>query len=583
MGEWALLRMLIKQVAYLMKSSSIFSRGRAIWLAGFGTLAALGGLAGTDSRWIGQLPEAVLLALGAAVAARVARSAGNVRPLRLTLTFLLPAFLLLPPAPAVLVALAACLGSGGSAPGGPLGAGRNGYARTAIGFAPLLLLPDSTLRVDPADPATLALLVLGYALLQTLLALGAAITLRSPERGFALFRLRRRPRLILEGINIPLAWLLAALLSSGSHALAVAMGLLVVGAAWSLVRLTCALADLASTRSVLSRRAAELETLHAIGCEILATPEPGRVFRVIDRECRRILPADAFFIALADSRSHGLKCVYRRRDETPGRLENRPLQRGLATHAVAQKRGVRICDFHRLPVDSPLRREIVGDDMRSTLTVPLLVDNRVIGVMSVQSTAVSAYDRHQLALLATIAQQVAVAVESARHYELATFDSLTRFYTRDYFFKRLEDEYARAKRYETPFALLMLDLDGFKQINDEHGHLAGDGYLRAVGDVVRQALREADSACRYGGDEFCILLPETDLLGGRVIAERIRRAIADLSVAPDGESVRTTVSIGIVAYPAHDVGDLESLLRNADAALYRAKHRGRDCVVPYAA
>jgi diguanylate cyclase (GGDEF)-like protein len=415
-----------------------------------------------------------------------------------------------------------------------------------------------------------------------LLAVGASITLRSAQRGFEQFRFRRR-RLILEAINVPLAWLLAALLGSGSPALAMATGLLVVGAAWSLVRLTQALADLASTRSVLSNRAAELETLHAIGCEIVATPDPDRLFRVIDRECRGILPADAFFIALADSRMPRLHCVYRRRNETPGRLENRLLRRGLASYAAAQKRGVRICDLHRLPVDSPLRREIVGDDMRSTLTVPLLVDDRVIGVISVQSKTVSAYDRHQLALLGTIAQQVAVAVESARRYQLATFDSLTRFYTRDHFFRRLEEEHARVKRYKAPFALLMLDLDGFKRINDEHGHLAGDEYLRAVGDIVRKALREADTACRYGGDEFSILLPETDLLGGRVIAERIRRAVARLAVTPDGEPVRTTVSIGIVAYPEHDAENPEAFLRNADAALYRAKHRGRDCVVQYAA
>ena len=129
----------------------------------------------------------------------------------------------------------------------------------------------------------------------------------------------------------------------------------------------------------------------------------------------------------------------------------------------------------------------------------------------------------------------------------------------------------------------MLDLDEFKQINDRHGHLAGDRYLRALGPVLRASLRLADLACRYGGDEFCILLPETDGAGARTIAERIRVAVGDLIVDAEGTPVRTTASIGLAVHPLHDGGDLKALLRAADQALYRAKRLGRDRVVPWAA
>jgi diguanylate cyclase (GGDEF)-like protein len=188
-----------------------------------------------------------------------------------------------------------------------------------------------------------------------------------------------------------------------------------------------------------------------------------------------------------------------------------------------------------------------------------------------------------MSVLATIAQQAAVAVENARHYALATIDSLTGLHLRDYFFRRFEEEYTRAKRYSGAFSILMLDLDGFKEINDRQGHLAGDRYLRALGAAIKGRMRGADLACRYGGDEFCVLLPETDLAGARPIAERLRQALAHLVVDVDDASLRTTVSIGIASYPEHDTGEIKGLLLRADQALYQAKRAGRDRVVPFAA
>jgi diguanylate cyclase (GGDEF)-like protein len=226
---------------------------------------------------------------------------------------------------------------------------------------------------------------------------------------------------------------------------------------------------------------------------------------------------------------------------------------------------------------------MVAPEIRSVLAVPLLVGERVVGVLSVQSPRASAYDDHQLSVLATIAQQAAVAIENAHHYALATTDSLTGLPLRDDFFRRAEEEYVRALRYSGAFSILMLDLDGFKEINDRQGHLAGDRYLRAFGVALKARMRGADLACRYGGDEFCVLLPETDLPGARPIAERLRQAISRLLVDVDGGVLRTTVSIGIASYPEHDAGELKGLLLRADQALYQAKRAGRDRVVPFAA
>ncbi|NIR60222.1 MAG: GGDEF domain-containing protein, partial [Gammaproteobacteria bacterium] len=168
--------------------------------------------------------------------------------------------------------------------------------------------------------------------------------------------------------------------------------------------------------------------------------------------------------------------------------------------------------------------------LRSAMAVPLIVEQQLRGVLSVACRRAAAYDGQQLELLTTIAQQAAVAIENARHYQLATVDSLTGFHTRDHFFNRLEHEHRRARRYGGSFALLMLDLDGFKEINDGSGHLAGDHFLRVITRTVRAELREADLPCRYGGDEFCLLLPETELEGARAIAERIREAVRKKAV-----------------------------------------------------
>ena len=125
----------------------------------------------------------------------------------------------------------------------------------------------------------------------------------------------------------------------------------------------------------------------------------------------------------------------------------------------------------------------------------------------------------------------------------------------------------------------MLDLDSFKEINDRMGHLAGDRYLQKVGEVIRETMRAADIPCRYGGEEFCVLLPETDLDGATRIAERIRTRVSNLEVRIGDGVLRATISVGIAAYPADYPGTIQGFLEKADQALYLAKQSGRDRVI----
>ena len=159
----------------------------------------------------------------------------------------------------------------------------------------------------------------------------------------------------------------------------------------------------------------------------------------------------------------------------------------------------------------------------------------------------------------------------------ATEDELTGLRSRRSLFQALEREVFRSQRSARAFCVLMIDLDNLKGINDLQGHLAGDAALRAVGQVINAGIRRIDTGARFGGDEFVVLLPETDPTGGWVLAEKLRRGIAEAGVEIDGKPVRMSASVGAVSYP-HDGVTVGEILERADEAMYRSKRAGRDRV-----
>lgn len=161
---------------------------------------------------------------------------------------------------------------------------------------------------------------------------------------------------------------------------------------------------------------------------------------------------------------------------------------------------------------------------------------------------------------------------------LATTDPLTGVYNRRYFMNFSTNEFLRSQRYGHVFSVILMDIDNFKQINDTHGHGVGDEALKAFAANCLEILRESDVLGRIGGEEFSIILPETDLAGTLMVAERFRQAIAELNVQVDEQVVRFTVSIGITCLRQDDTG-IEAVLRRADEALYLAKNGGRNRVI----
>ncbi len=187
-------------------------------------------------------------------------------------------------------------------------------------------------------------------------------------------------------------------------------------------------------------------------------------------------------------------------------------------------------------------------------------------------------DRGKLLILA---QQFLIGLRRAIFYqkvsELAITDTLTQVYTRRYFLERFNEELRRSKKNKLRLSFLMIDIDNFKQYNDRYGHLVGDAILREISKTIRQMVRQIDFIGRYGGEEICIVLAETDKEQASFAAERIRQGIASAVIKVYDEELKATVSIGVSIFP-DNAGNLKDLIEMADQALYLAKETGKNKV-----
>lgn len=215
------------------------------------------------------------------------------------------------------------------------------------------------------------------------------------------------------------------------------------------------------------------------------------------------------------------------------------------------------------------------------LCLPLLGENTdVIGIAVIaQSIGITQPD-YRLRTLNMLRTLIAAAMENARLFELATTDSLTGLYMRRYFDIRLHEESLRLRRHGGNLALLLIDIDFFKQVNDTYGHLIGDEVLKTFAQLLLETTRQnIDLPCRFGGEEFIILLPQTDLEGALVLAERIRQRCELHQFATQlAQPLRVTVSIGIAIMEQATWMPNALLIQQADEMLYAAKHAGRNQV-----
>ena len=217
----------------------------------------------------------------------------------------------------------------------------------------------------------------------------------------------------------------------------------------------------------------------------------------------------------------------------------------------------------------------------SDLCVPMISQGEVLGLLSV-SVPHGPDMAVELAAATTISEQLAIGISNINLREVlrrqSTVDELTGLYNRRYFDETLRRELFRAERMRASLAVVMIDLDHFKRMNDTYGHEAGDLVLRTVGRCLREGVRRSDIACRYGGEELVLVLPECDAAAARACADTIRKTISALQLHyVDATLPQVTASFGIAMWPAHGE-DAHALVHSADRALYEAKHGGRNRV-----
>ena len=218
----------------------------------------------------------------------------------------------------------------------------------------------------------------------------------------------------------------------------------------------------------------------------------------------------------------------------------------------------------------------------SEVALPLLVEGRVIGVLNAESAERAAYGPEHVRTLSVIAQQAATVLRAAQLQEetrrLAITDPLTGLFNRRHFVRELDEHLRRVRRYGGSLAVVALDLDGLKPLNDRHGHAAGDRALVAVATAMRDWVRETDFVARIGGDEFAALLLQVEGGEAEPVVDRLRRTVESLSLRLPASDDRLTISAGVALAP-RDGSDSQTLMLRADAALYAAKRAGRNRVV----
>jgi len=212
---------------------------------------------------------------------------------------------------------------------------------------------------------------------------------------------------------------------------------------------------------------------------------------------------------------------------------------------------------------------------RNIVCVPLRTKDRILGSIEVINKNSGSFDSDDMLILTALVNQVAVAIENARLYEESIVDGLTGLYQRKYFELRLEEELKRSQKYKHPLNLVMIDIDYFKRVNDEHGHLMGDAVLKEVASVFKKSIRLEDVVARYGGEEFVLIMPHTSVENMRKTGERLRAEIEEMEIS----GIRITISVGIGHFDGKEMDfNHRDLINCADRALYLAKKRGRNRV-----
>ncbi len=305
------------------------------------------------------------------------------------------------------------------------------------------------------------------------------------------------------------------------------------------------------------------------------SPDPVQILQHAYRAASEILPLSAFDLYRVDPSQRiyevwtlaGDSPAERRPTRDPAHpylhelIDSRALLRFAATETERS-----FAPMELLPGSAPTER----------LHLPLYSGDVLVAYLTLVSS--EPVDEHRKAEIRALLAPLTASLHASRNWEIAVTDELSGLSARRYFETRLAEEWARHRRYDSPVSVALFDLDHFKRINDTLGHGAGDLAIRRFGQILRETVRSSDLACRYGGEEFAVLFPETAARSALAVADRVRRAIERESFASEGDPFHVTVSAGIADTADLAEDEQHQLLFRADKALYAAKDEGRNRV-----
>jgi diguanylate cyclase (GGDEF)-like protein len=326
--------------------------------------------------------------------------------------------------------------------------------------------------------------------------------------------------------------------------------------------------------SLEQRRALQLEAINAIAQQTTAVLELKELLSKVCLLIQHAFQISHVSVLLKDEDEVVLRAQYGEltsQIQEGGRLS---ANQGLWGRALNQGHTVIENDVRGVP-------DYVGfyKETRSSMCIPLVAFGQTLGVLVLDSARRGAFNAQDVQALESVADICATAIQNA-HYvdrvkQLAYLDGLTGIFNRRYFEMRIAEEIERARRFGAGMAVIMVDIDQFKRLNDEFGHLLGDEVLRQVSSLFYQQLRKIDVVCRYGGEEFAILLSQTDPKHALGVAEKLRKLVDEWQFP--GVPRPVTISGGVASFPS-DGSTRDELVKAADAGMYAAKQAGRNCV-----
>jgi diguanylate cyclase (GGDEF)-like protein len=323
----------------------------------------------------------------------------------------------------------------------------------------------------------------------------------------------------------------------------------------------------------ISQREEELSLISHLAAIMTSSLDVHQIYDSFIQELRKVIDVDWAAIALVEGEELNLLALTSEIGSAWQTGDRLPLK-GTATEWVVANKAPLV----ELNLTQESRfwtgKYHLKQGVQSMVFLPLLVHGEAIGTLCIASRHPNAYSQSQVQLLSQLASRIAMAIENARLYaqaeQRARIDELTGLWNRRHLMERIQIEIGRHSRYGGTFSLIILDLDSFKAFNDSYGHIAGDKLLKQLGTVLKGAIRDADEAFRYGGDEFAILLPQTSIKDAREVAERVRHRIA--SEIKTGHTPMTA-SLGLASWPVDGIA-INEVINAADKALYYAKQSG---------